>query len=63
MLGSNKCDRIRSLNAEAITGDHQRAFQCDRSTTDHIFCIRQILEKNGNMIKSASALDRLQERL
>jgi len=30
---------------EEITGDHQSGFQCNRSTIDHIFCIRQILEK------------------
>jgi hypothetical protein len=27
-----------------LLGDHQHGFRC-RSTTDHIFCIRQILEK------------------
>ena len=31
--------------AEEIIGDHQCGFQRNRSTTDHIFCIRQILEK------------------
>jgi len=31
--------------SEEITGDHQCGFRCNRSTTDHIFCIRQILEK------------------
>jgi hypothetical protein len=31
--------------AEEITGDHQCGFQRNRSTTDHIFSIRQILEK------------------
>jgi len=31
--------------AEEIIGDHQCVFQSNRSTTDHIFCIRQILEK------------------
>jgi hypothetical protein len=31
---------------EEIIGDHQYGFQSNRSTTDHIFCIRQILEKN-----------------
>ena len=30
--------------AEEIIGDHQCAFRRKRSTTDHIFCIRQILE-------------------
>jgi hypothetical protein len=31
--------------AEEIIGDHQSGFRRNRSTTDHIFCIRQILEK------------------
>jgi hypothetical protein len=31
--------------AEEVIGDHQCGFQHNRSTTDHIFCIRQILEK------------------
>jgi len=32
-------------HAEEVIGDHQCGFQCNRSTIDHIFCIRQILEK------------------
>jgi sorting nexin-29 len=31
--------------AEEIIGDHQCGFRRNRPTTDHIFCIRQILEK------------------
>jgi len=31
--------------AKEIIGDHQCGFRRNRSTTDHIFCIRQILEK------------------
>ena len=31
--------------AEEVIGDHQDGFQRNRSTTDHIFCIRQKLEK------------------
>ena len=31
--------------AEEVIGDHQYGFRRNRSTTDHIFCIRQILEK------------------
>ena len=31
--------------AEEGIGDHQCGFRRNRSTTDHIFCIRQILEK------------------
>jgi hypothetical protein len=30
---------------EEIIGDNQRGFRLNGSTTDHIFCIRQILEK------------------
>jgi hypothetical protein len=30
---------------DEIIGDHQCGYQCNRSTTDQIFCIRQILEK------------------
>jgi hypothetical protein len=30
---------------EEITGDHQCGFRRNRSTTDQIFCFRQILEK------------------
>jgi len=31
--------------AKEIIGDHQCSFRRNRSTTDHIFCIRQMLEK------------------
>ena len=31
--------------AEEIIGDHQCGFWCNRLTTDHVFCICQILEK------------------
>jgi hypothetical protein len=31
--------------AEEIIGDHQGGFRRNKSTTDHIFCIRQLLEK------------------
>jgi hypothetical protein len=31
--------------AGEIIGDHRCRFRCNRSTTDHVFCIRQILEK------------------
>jgi len=30
---------------EEIIGDHQCEFRCNRSTTDHLFCICQILEE------------------
>ena len=32
-------------HAEEIIGDHQCGFQCNRSSTDYIFCIHQILQK------------------
>ena len=31
--------------AEDVIGDHQCGFRRNRSTTDHIFCIHQIVEK------------------
>jgi len=37
--------------AKEIIGNHQCSFRRNRSTIDHIFCIRQILEKNGNTMK------------
>jgi len=37
--------------AEEIFGDHQCGFRRNMSTTDHISCIRQIFENNGNKIK------------
>ena len=43
--------------AKEIIGDHQCGFRCNRSTIDHIFCIRQILgEKMGMQWRSSSAL-------
>jgi len=35
-----------------IIGDHQRDFRRNNSSIDHIFCFRQILEKNGNTMKT-----------
>ena len=37
--------------AEEIIGDHQCGFRRNRSTAGHLFCIRQIPEKNGNTMK------------
>ena len=37
--------------AEEVIGDHQCGFRRISSTTDRIFDIRQILEKNGNTMK------------
>jgi hypothetical protein len=34
-----------TLYTEEITGDHQCGFRRNRSTTDHVFCIRQIRER------------------
>jgi len=34
-----------TLYAGEIIGDYQYGFRRNRSTTDHTFCIRQILEK------------------
>jgi hypothetical protein len=38
-------DQIRYTYIDEITGNHQCGFQRNRSTTDQLFCIRQILEK------------------
>jgi hypothetical protein len=40
---SHSCSRI--VKTDEIIGYHQCGFRCNRSTTDQIFCIRQILEK------------------
>ena len=42
--------------AEGIIGDHQCGFRHNRSTTDHILCIRQILEKKWEYNCSAFLL-------
>jgi len=39
-----------------ITGDHQCGFQCNRSTTDQIFCICQILEKKWEFSETVHQL-------
>jgi len=38
--------------AEEIIGDHQCGFRHNRSTTDHLFCICQILEKKWKYSKA-----------
>jgi hypothetical protein len=42
--------------AEEITGDHQCGFRRNRSTKDHIFCIRQILEKKCEYTEAVQQL-------
>jgi len=42
--------------AEEIIGAHRRGFRHNRSTTDHIFCIRQILEKKWEYNKAVYQL-------
>jgi len=38
---------------DATIGDHQYGFGRNRSTGEHILCVRQILEKqNGNTMKT-----------
>jgi hypothetical protein len=39
-----------------IIGDHQCGFHCNKSTTDQIFCIRQILEKKWEYNKTIHQL-------
>jgi len=42
--------------AEEVNGDHQFGFRRNRSTTDHIFCIRQILEKKWEYYEAVHQL-------
>jgi len=50
--------------AKEIIGDQQCGFRPHRSTIDHIFCIRQILEKKmGLQLTSSSTPYRLRESL
>jgi len=44
ILSSTLLSRLTPYTEEII-GVHQCGFRSNRSTTDHIFCIRQILEK------------------
>ena len=41
---------------EEVIGDHQCGFRCNRSTTDHIFCVRQILEKKWELNEAVHQL-------
>jgi hypothetical protein len=42
--------------AEEIVGDHKCGFQCNRSTIDQVFCIRQILENKWEYIAAVHHL-------
>jgi hypothetical protein len=48
--------RLTPSYAEEIIGDLQCGFRCNWSTTDHIFCIRQILEKKWEYNESVHQL-------
>jgi len=48
ILSSTLLSRV-TPNAEEIVGDHKCGFRRKRSTTDHIFCIRQALEEKTGM--------------
>jgi len=45
ILSNVLLSRLTTPYAEGIIGDHKCGFRRNRSTTDHIFCICQILEK------------------
>jgi hypothetical protein len=38
------------------SGDHEYGFQCNKSTTDHTFCICQILQKKWDYNEAAHQL-------
>jgi len=42
--------------AEEIIGDHQCGFRRNKSATDHIFCIRQTLEKKWEYNEAVNQL-------
>jgi hypothetical protein len=44
MLSSLLLSRLTPY-AEEVIGDHHCGFRSNRSTTDHIFCIREIFKK------------------
>ena len=43
-------------DVEEITGDHQCEFQHNRSSTDHIYCIHQILERKWEYTEAVQQL-------
>jgi len=43
ILSSTLLSKLTSFEEE-ITGDYQGGFRRNRSTSDHMFCIRQIVE-------------------
>jgi len=49
--------------SEEIIGDNQCVFRQNRSTTNHILCIRQILEKKWEYNEAVSSIYILQENL
>ena len=53
---SNILMSILTPYAEEIIGDHQCGFRRKRSTTDHIFCIRQMLEKKWEYYEAVHQL-------
>ena len=53
MLSNILLSRLAPYALEII-GDNQRGFRHTRSTTDHIFYIHHILEKNGHIMKQCN---------
>lgn len=43
-------------DVEEITGDHQCEFQHSRSSTDHIYCVHQILERKWEYTEAVQQL-------
>lgn len=47
-----------------IIGEHQCGFRRKRSTTDHIFCLRQILKKkSGNKMRQCISYQQISRKL
>jgi hypothetical protein len=47
---------MSTLYAEEVIGDHHCEFRRNRSITDHIFCIRQVLEKKREYVEAVHQL-------
>jgi len=53
---------VNSLH-NVVIGDYHCEFRRNSSSTDQIFCIRQILEKNGSIMGQYSVIYRIREGL
>jgi hypothetical protein len=55
------CLKVNSIVGKII-GDHQCGFQHNRSITYQIFCISQVLEKNGSIVEEYDSYSYISRR-